>query len=55
MNASGPYRWQVDIGLGNGLVASDTKPLSEPMLAKFCVVQYVISRLRGLILHEYAI
>ena len=33
----GPYRWQVNIGSGNGLVPSGTKPLPEPMLTQIYV------------------
>ena len=34
MNTTRPYWWQVNIGLGNGLVPSDNKPLPEPMLTQ---------------------
>ena len=33
----GPYWWQVNIGLGNGLVLSCNKPLPEPMLTQIYV------------------
>ena len=32
-----PYRWLVNIGLGNGLVPSGNKPLPEPMLTQIFV------------------
>ena len=32
--ATKPYRWLVNIGSGNGLVPSDTKPLPELILTK---------------------
>ena len=30
MNAPGPYWWSVNIGSGNGLVPSGSKPLPDP-------------------------
>ena len=37
MNVTESYWWQVNIGLGNGLVPSGNKPLPEPMLTQFPV------------------
>ena len=34
VNATKPHWWPVNIGSGNGLVPSGTKPLPEPMLTK---------------------
>ena len=35
VDATRPHWWWLNIGSGNGLVLSGTKPLPEPMLAKF--------------------
>ena len=35
VNATKPHWWLVNIGSGNGLVASCSKPLPKPMLSKF--------------------
>ena len=40
MNATRPYWWWVNIGLGNGLVSSGNKPLPEPMLTQFFVAKW---------------
>ena len=40
MNVTGPCCWEVNIGLGNGLVPSGTKPLSEPMLTQIHEIIY---------------
>ena len=37
MNGTRPYWWWVNIGSGNGLVLSGTKPLPDPMLTQFYV------------------
>ena len=34
---TGPHWWYINIGSGNGLVPSGTKPLPEPMLTQFYV------------------
>ena len=39
MNVTGPYWWQVNIGSGNGLVASGNKPLLELMLTQIYVTR----------------
>ena len=36
MNVTGLHWWSVNIGSGNGLVPSGTKPLPEPMLTQIC-------------------
>ena len=38
LNANRRYWWEVNIGSGNGLVPSGTKPLPEPMLAHIYVI-----------------
>ena len=35
LNVTGPYLWKVNIGSGNGLVPSGSKPLPELMLTQF--------------------
>ena len=37
MNVTGPHWWSVNIGSGNGLVPSGTKPLPEPVLTQIYV------------------
>ena len=37
MNATNPHWWLVNVGSGNGLVLSGSKPLPEPMLTTFHV------------------
>ena len=37
VNGTRPYCWLVNIGSGNGLVPSGTKPLSEPMMTQIYV------------------
>ena len=37
VNATGPYRWFVNIGCGNGLVPSGIKPLPRPVLTQIYV------------------
>ena len=37
MNGNGPYRWKVNTGSGNGLVASGNKLLPEPMLIQIYI------------------
>ena len=36
MNVTGLHWWSVNIGSGNGLVPSGSKPLPEPMLTQIC-------------------
>ena len=40
MNVTGPYRWLVNIDLGNGLVPLDNKPLPEPVLMSQCFAKW---------------
>ena len=42
MNAMGPYWWEVNIGSGNGLVPSGSKPIPEPILTQIYVAYDVI-------------
>ena len=37
MNVTGPYRWSVNIGSGNGLVPSGNNSLPEQMLTQIYV------------------
>ena len=34
MNATEPYGWHFNVGLSNGSVPSDNKPLPEPILVQ---------------------
>ena len=34
VDATGPYSWYVNIGLGDGLVPLGNKPLPKPVLTK---------------------
>ena len=36
LNVTGLHWWSVNIGSGNGLVPSGSKPLPEPMLTQIC-------------------
>ena len=40
MNTTEPFWKEVDIGSGNGLVLSGSKPLPEPMLTQIYMVSY---------------
>ena len=42
MNVTGLHWWSVNIGSGNGLVPSGTKPLPEPMLTQ--ISRYGVTR-----------
>ena len=55
MNATEPHKWEVKIGLGNGLVPSGKKPFSELMLQGYWnrrILCHTIRTQKGLISYQ---
>ena len=41
INITGPYRWKVNIGPGNGSLPPGVKPLPEPMLTQIYITMAI--------------